>query len=371
MEKEKYIVNKMNMKFNIYVMKKIISMLFCAICLIACEKEEEILKIQTSQLVGEWVYDHPEKGIWEKQKFVSSGAFYYSNRVVGEFIFSNDVVDGTYKIIDGNKVNFSYNLNNKVFSVTMTMFDITDYSYTAEYNDGESLGVFTYAKLLGNYEMERGDIINPNYLELVDTQILGYRSHQPSVAVVDPTTGEITAVAPGRTYIDLITNEGTAVVEVTVLAWHDFVQDLGKTENEIFVDYGTPFYSAEGTYGKDIYYMLHDDFDIKYLVFTVNPSTKKTSIVNILLKENYNIENILDMLSEQYYYYAAGSEEEEFYYAFTHKETLQESNIGITFDGLTGVITFLDLDAPRTVSIKSMFINGRGISESLLKAIEK
>ena len=49
----------------------------------------------------------------------------------------------------------------------MKVFEITDYSYTAEYNDGESLGIFTYAKLLNSYEMQHGESLTPDYADYV------------------------------------------------------------------------------------------------------------------------------------------------------------------------------------------------------------
>ena len=47
-------------------------------------------QLKVEDIIGEWVYDHPEEGIWEKQKFMSSGVFYYSNTSLGGWKFSND-----------------------------------------------------------------------------------------------------------------------------------------------------------------------------------------------------------------------------------------------------------------------------------------
>jgi hypothetical protein len=44
-----------------------------------------------------------------------------------------------------------------------------------------------------------------------------------------------------------------------------------------------------------------------------------------------------------YYFYEKGTVVEDSYYAFTNKKTLDESNIGITFDGRDGLIGFIDL----------------------------
>lgn len=320
-------------------MKKLFLYIFCLMCLVSCEKEEITMK---DQLLGEWVYDHPDEGVWEKLKFIESGLFYYSNDFRGEFNFSNDLNDGRYSIYDNNKVEISYTLNGTAQMGRLTVQEIKKYSFTAEFFTGknESVGVFTYAKLLRSYEMERGERILPDYATLVQTDIRGFKSHNTQILRVDEGTGEITAVGPGLSYVDVITEEGTAVVEIKVAGlWPDYTTNLGQTMEEVKGVYGVPYWD----YNSRIYYKLMEHEFIYFLAFTADITTNKIYAVNFVLKEDCDWQIALDYLRQLYYFYEKGTVVEDSYYAFTNKKTLDESNIGITFDGRDGLIGFIDL----------------------------
>lgn len=68
----------------------------------------------------------------------------------------------------------------------------------------------------------------------------------------------------GRTYIDVITTEGSAVVEVNVagILPYDYCEFLGKTREEIYEQFGKSPYSDTD---KQIMYLLSDG-DFGYLV---------------------------------------------------------------------------------------------------------
>lgn len=323
-----------------------------SIFMVACDKEEEVFKLQKSQLVGEWVYNHPERGVWEEQKYLESGVLYFSNINQNGFYFSNELVDGVYSIINNNEVEFFSKINNTSFYAKMTVFDITDYSYTAEYSNGESVGIFTYAKILNRYEMQRGEKIRPEYESLVHTNILGYRSHDKSIAVVNSQTGEITADFPGRTYVDVITEEGTAVVKVFVgVDWNSMLKNFGKNREGIIADNGLPYYFFENA----LCYEVKENPDVNFVMYVLQEETDIVNEIYILLKENVSLERMYNLLVEKYYCYSEGTEIEELYYAFTDKETLDESSLGIILDGNNRRIYFLDLNSIRTRSGISFF----------------
>lgn len=323
----------------------ILVLFISAFGMVSCNPDpdpEPDFKINASQLEGVWVYNHPEKGIWEEQKFLTNGVFYFSNRVTGEFSFSNKLVDGEYKIFDNDQVEFTYSVNGTPFTLTMKVSEITNYSYTADYNDGTSLGTFTYAKLLDSYYMQHGESLQPDYSDYVKVNITGYRSHDEKIAVVNYQNGEITAVSAGRTYIDVVTEEGTAVVEILVDAnWTALTKNIGKNRDGVVAEYGQPFYED----ASSIYYMNEDDPTIMILAFSLSASTSNVYAISAFLQENVSFESMFNLLSEEFYYYEKGTKPEESYFAFTNKETLSESNIGITFDWVQGLITFVDLTA--------------------------
>ena len=335
--------------------------------LVACnpDPDPEDDGLKADLLVGEWVYNNPEEGTWEKQKFLSNGVFYFSNRVIGEYNFSNKMVDGEYNIFDKDQVELSYAINDVPFFITMKVFEISDYSYTAEYNDGSSLGVFTYAKLLNSYEMQHGESLKPNYTDYVKVNISAYRSQDEEIATVDKQTGEITAVSAGRTYIDVVTDEGTAVVEILVDAnWTALTQNMGKDRDGVVAEYGLPFYED----ASNIYYMYDNDPTTLILAFSLSKSTNKVYAISVFLQEGVYFNSIFNLLSEEFYYYEKGSKPEEYYFAFTNKETLSESNIGITLNWIEGLITFVDLTANQGRS--AMNDSSLGLSNEIFENIQ-
>ena len=191
-----------------------------------------------------------------------------------------------------------------------------------------------------SYEIERGERILPDYATLVQTDIRGFKSHNTQILRVDEGTGEITAVGPGLSYVDVITEEGTAVVEINVAGlWPDYTTNLGQTMEEVKGVYGVPYWD----YNSRIYYKLMEHEFIYFLAFTADITTNKIYAVNFVLKEDCDWQIALDYLRQLYYFYEKGTVVEDSYYAFTNKKTLDESNIGITFDGRDGLIGFIDL----------------------------
>ena len=89
-------------------------------------------QLKVEDIIGEWVYDHPEEGIWEKQKFMSSGVFYYSNTSLGGWKFSNDSKDGRYSVENDNRITMNVVLGGVTTKLMLKVLEITDYAYTAE-----------------------------------------------------------------------------------------------------------------------------------------------------------------------------------------------------------------------------------------------
>ncbi|WP_455663873.1 hypothetical protein [Phocaeicola sp.] len=458
-------------------MKKYFFLLVCTLCILSCSNDNEDNSLPVlDKIVGEWVYDHIEdEGIWETQKFVSSGVFYYSNISTGGWKFSNDTKDGRYWVDGGNRITCSCTMEGVSVTFKMTIIDITDYSYTAEYNDGAALGTFTFARLIDKQRIKPGQKVTPDYGQLVHATILGYKSHKMNVATVDSSSGEITAVASGHTYIDVITDQGTAVVEVisfdednmfedysfaltktipeivehegnkyeyrddemalvyvvdhflvdTVTymtgindrthveyvqltlndnvsaaqikkhlaeknaviqvtettssyvtgqkvgrlpvallydetrstlsffllkpsdLWTDYISFLGLTPAEVKNRYGEPYYEDSET----IYFVEENDY-IDMVAFSISFVTDKVYAASAFLKVTADYQGALDYLNNKYYYYEKGSDPTDNYFAFTDKKTLDESNVGITFHGGDGCITYIDLKAERRSQAK-------------------
>lgn len=162
-------------------------------------------------IVGEWVYDNPEEGAWQSMKFVAEGSF---------FCYSDNKNEWTQKLKDINKgsygvsgMDISANIGSTYLD--MTVSKINGYQFTGRLH--ETTLDITYHKVVMRIHMSYGESVMPPYEDLVNAKILNYKSHDDKIATIDKNTGEITAVCNnGRTYIDIETAEGTAVVKVMI-----------------------------------------------------------------------------------------------------------------------------------------------------------
>ena len=270
----------------------------CSLFLLAsCCKEEERTSLDLTNSIGEWVYDHPEEGIWETMKFTSSGIFYFSNRV-DTWNIQNDKNDGRY-FLDGANITGTYFLNGVSMNLNMTVSQITNYSFTARFND---TGLnFTYAKLLGTVKIKPGQTMIPDYATYVSVGIKGYSSHKPNMVTVNATTGEITAIRSGRTYIDVITDEGTTVLEVTSFdadnLFSDYSWALGMTIPEVVSREGNDYYYRDDTDGliylSDEYLIdtlkyftgIYDKIHVEFVQLDLNNNLTSSQIVKTLKKK--------------------------------------------------------------------------------------
>ena len=247
-------------------------------------------QLKVEDIIGEWVYDHPEEGIWEKQKFMSSGVFYYSNTSLGGWKFSNDSKDGRYSVENDNRITMNVVLGGVTTKLMLKVLEITDYAYTAEYTNGNaSVGIFTYAKQVGNITVKPGEAYTPSYSQSVKANIKGYASHDETIAKVNSNDGTITAISAGHTYIDIITDQGTAVYEVTVFDDENMFEDysfaFGKTIQEIVDLKGTDYIYRDDKNGLVYYSTDYLTDTIKYITGAYD----KTHVEYVQLYLNDNL----------------------------------------------------------------------------------
>lgn len=281
-------------------MKKIIWIVICALLINSCFKEEEEVLSLTESIVGEWVYDAPEEGRWEILKFTSSGVFFYSTSDISWRVKVND--NGGRYTLDGSNIFGTYKIEGVSMNLNISVSQISDYSFTARFND---IGLnFTYAKLLDRKQIKPNESIIPDYANIVHSNILGFVSHKPKIASVDSNTGEITGVSSGRTYIDVITDEGTAVIEVITFNPNDMFEDysfaLGQTIPEVILTFGDDYIFRDDKNGlvylSDNYVVdtvkfvtgVYDEDHVEFVLMKVNDNVSKTEILNCL-KQKYEI----------------------------------------------------------------------------------
>lgn len=282
-------------------MKKIAMLFSFALLLTGCCEESNLVPsiIHPEKLAGDWVYDHPEEGVWEIMKFTSSGVFYYSNDVA-TWNIENNRNDGRYSVSGdhGERLHGEYTEGGQPREVNMVFSSLNDYSFTATF--AETGLTFTYARLLASQKMKKGEKLTPNYQGLVNNvEIHNYMSHDKSIATVDFNTGEITAVAvSGRTYIDVSTSSGTAVVEVLVSdadhPFDDYYWAFGKTINEVEKQMGNKYlykneasgisYKSKNLFLNKEVYMTSciDDLHVEFVQLFLNNTLTSSQVKNYL-----------------------------------------------------------------------------------------
>ncbi len=201
-------------------------------------KDTNIINSDYIQLfAGTWIYDNPEIQTSEKINYDTSGIFhavyhqYLTNvdeDVTGVYRIENILgaphLIGRYRIKDGRSLTSDW---------TITVFNQLQVSYIINKTPDNNAGGqrFTYSKLLDEVFLEKGKKYTLDLNRILPDSIfeysahgdsrrlkpvlLSYHSHDSIIAQVD-SSGIITGQKPGRTYIDVVTTEGTGVIEVNV-----------------------------------------------------------------------------------------------------------------------------------------------------------
>ena len=322
-------------------MKKLFAFMLCAIAFCACSNDDEEPVIDYANLlVGQWVYDHPEEGVWETIKFTSSGMFYYSNSNEILYDFENENVNGRY-FVDGNLVTGTYTLNESIqMNLDMQITKINDLEFTAKFNDTGL--TFTYARLLDSETVEYQEIISPNYSNLLrDVDIIGYSSHNTNIAQVDATTGKVTGVSSGRTYIDIITSEGTAVIEIIVKGMlpYNFDEFIGAEKAKIYETFGDNPAGEE----EDVIVYQNLSEEIQYDRFGFNLLTGKVSDIRLYFKniDSGYANSMTKYLEKLYTIYEKGTTDT--YKAYINNQVFDDASVGITWDITNMQLTYVVL----------------------------
>lgn len=326
-------------------MKKLFAMMLCAIALCACSDDDEknpVAEIDyAALLVGEWVYDAPKEGVWETMKFTSSGVFYFSNYNNNVVEFENENVPGRY-FVNGNKVTGVYKLNEVTqMNFDMQILEINAWEFTAKFNDSGL--TFTYARLLDSETVEYNETVTPNYQNLMrGAEIVAYASHDTGIATVDAVTGEVTGVSSGRTYIDIITKEGTAVIEIKVKGLLEYKYDefIGAERSEIYEVFGNSPAADES--GVMVYQNISED--IQYMRVGFNEFTGKVSDIRLYISNTDAAfaTAMTGYLGRLYTVYEKGTTDT--YKAYINDKEYDNASAGITWDIPNLQITYVALN---------------------------
>lgn len=302
---------------------------------------EPVLNLEKA-ILGQWIWDG---AYWESMKFLENGKVYYSNYDKARGIYNEDA-SGEYTI-DKSTNRLTLRVmptGGTQMTVEMTMIAISKYSFTAKfYVAGQSTGTYTYAKQIGSIELMDDEKKMPEYKKMVEsgTVIVRYKSHNTNIVEVDSETGKITAKKGGRTYIDIVTEDGTAVVEVNVKEFVgcDYENYIGATFQKIKETFGDNYFMYSSS--DMIYDYSSEDNNWSLLWFTFDLNTNTVKSISLLAKDNvwFTPGEMAQYLSRRFYVYERGSAED--FKAYMNAEKLEDATVGITWDMTNALLTYV------------------------------
>ena len=340
-------------------------------------------------IVGEWVVDYaedsPEGYSWEIIKFLESGVMYFSNYSEDKDIRHN-YVDGKYTVRDSIIATNCQLGFSEVFQTQnsdIIVKSINDYEMNVELVVHDDLSKHKannhYKKVVGEVIIEH-DEVTPDYQKMCKTgKILGYKSHNGYIANVNEKTGAIKGVWAGSTYIDIITDKGTAVLYVSVKTMFDYDYesiiglpkdsipkafkferiDPNIEDSHIYKDgYYPTIISSEGTwiyiYNSDYCPALQaksGNWECMEVIF--NQTTKNTEAISLVARDDawFTYYQMSDYLTRNYYLYDKEPEEvwdqdgslvkvENTWKAYLNTPTFDNTTVGVSWDGKK-VISFV------------------------------
>lgn len=305
-------------------------------------------------IIGKWVWDI---SYWEEMNFLENGKVYYSNSDPSRNI-QNDNASGNYTI-DAKTNRLTLNVTptgSTQMTVIMEMKEISKYSFTAKFflTNGESTGTFTYAKQIGSIELKIGETKLPEYESFVEsaTIVKEYRSHNTSIIEVNSNSGEITAKNGGRTYIDVVTEDGTAVIEVSIKSFlaYNYENYLGASKTKVTNTFGK-IYTVDD---RDLIYDYRagstaeekgaiKDANWDQILFRFDSNKRYVEAISLVAKSTvwFSPEELTEYLSQIFCAYEQGSTED--FKAFMNAESLDGSSVGITWDTTNGILTYVTI----------------------------
>lgn len=307
-------------------------------------------------IVGKWIWD---ASYLEEMNFLENGKSYYSNIDVARGIY-NENASGDYTI-DASTKQITLKVlptGGTQMTVIMAMTAINKFSFTAKFylTNGECTGTFTYARQIYSIELGDGEVRQLDYQAIVgsETTIKSFKTHNSKIVEANTETGELTAKMGGKTYVDIVTDEGTAVIEVFVKKFVEFNYEdfVGINKQGVTNTFGT-LYTTSGNYIEYDYRKGSKadkqgkilDSHWNQISFLFDSKTSLVKTVSLLARKDvwFTPEEMTEYLSQKYHYNEKGSTNDV--KAFTNKETVEESTIGITWDTTNRLLSFENIDS--------------------------
>lgn len=301
---------------------------------------EVIAKAKTfaERIIGSWVLDIP--GDWEVFTFEENGFVSVSWKASSGSIQVSEPAQSTYSI-DNENVLFTVSIPSGQMNMRFETEDINDFTWTYRVYDGSYMnGKYTVQRILESIVMEPGGIHTPDYQPLISGyEIIGYASHNTSIATVDAVTGAITAVSRGRTYIDVQTAKGAGVIEVSIEGGaipYEFQDCIGRAPSKLKEMLGTPYYE-DGT--AILYKQLTDTIDM--VGASIDSFSGLVKGITVIYNSNVETDAVTSILDVAFIPYT--SQTTATYKAYMDAAERTDASIGVTWDIPTRTLTYVNL----------------------------
>ena len=365
-------------------MKKILWFIFVGLFVMACCNDEKNSKtndfgMDTTVVVtpnsinefieGEWVADYaiddPKGYRWEIIKFQESGMMYFSNFSERNAI-SHEYVNGTYSI-EGNVIKTNCQLGwsdvYQTYNAELHVKQVDDYTLNADIVvGGQVVETNKYIKVIDKIELEKGDIL-PDYSKMMNGRaIQKFKSHNNYIATVDEKTGRINSEWSGSTYIDIVTDKGTAAVQINVnsILYFDYEDYVGATMKDIVGVFDRQNTTEDNVlvykYNENYYPSLQQKSgNWKSMYIRLNSISGFVDNISLVAKDDvwFTDYQISDYLSGRYTTYQrtikydpiigvseAELEKSKDYYI---GNSLEEAKVGVAWNTDSKVLSFVDL----------------------------
>lgn len=290
-------------------------------------------------IVGVWIYDNRNEHEWQKTEFLDD-----ETMSVEWKLDNNDEIagfgTGRYTV-SANKINFTVNATDGTqISQEWRIETFNDYDCIYECFAGNAfVGKYAGHRLLKTMEMSPGEMMMPNYQTLLgDLEVRGYKTHNEIIATVSD-LGNITANSKGTTYVEIITDRGTAFLEVIVKGGaipYDFQDCIGKAPSKLKEMLGTPYYE-DGTI--IMYKNLTNTIDM--VGASIDSFSGLIKGVTITYNSNVKTDDVTSILDATFIPFT--SQTTATFKAYMDTAERADASIGVTWDIPTKTLTYVNL----------------------------
>lgn len=154
-----------------------------------------------------WVCDHPEVPVWEEWNVPMSGIVIYSYEYyhLKQKVVCNIKAVPIYSPQDSTLLMQCDSLPSVAGKITN--YDKYGFTWKTE------VGPFTYNRVIGNLSGTVNEVIEINTSTYLPEDVISYKVHDTSIGMMQ-NNSKIRLLQEGRTYIDIVTANGTALIRI-------------------------------------------------------------------------------------------------------------------------------------------------------------